>query len=172
MLNFEFGLIFKLIQHSKFNIQHSKLILRCCSPVVLVILRVFAVGFHFFIAADLVGAFLAGNFREVDIVFHAGAVDHFDPRQVFADGMVGQVGVAERAEYIDMLALIQPEGMVHQDFIITQLRVEQDDAALAVSSPGRQDHLIMRLEMPAAIRTKEIVCFHYGWIVGIKIDKI
>jgi hypothetical protein len=52
--------------------------------------------------------------------------------------------------------------MMSDDIVFAELRVEQDQAALTRLFAGCKDDLGMGHKVPAAIRTKKIVCFH-GW---------
>jgi len=147
-------------QNSELRTQNSELIPWSCSPVVLIVFCVFAEFLNLLIAADLVGTFFAKDLRKVDIRLATLFIDHFYSCQVFTDRVIGKVGVAERAEQVDMLAFLQAEGMMDDHIILTQLRVEKDDAALAAFLPGRKDYFGMGHQVPAAVWTKKIVCFH------------
>jgi hypothetical protein len=76
------------------------------------------------------------------------------------NGVVGQVGMAERAEYINMLTILQAKGLVKEDIVLAQLWIEQDEPSFAGFFPGGEDDFIVRFQLAAAIWAKEIVFFH------------
>jgi hypothetical protein len=140
------------------------LILRFCSPEVLVVSSIIPEGFDFFIFTNFISAFFTHNFGKVNIILQPGGIYHLDPGQVFTYSMISKIGMTQGTKHVKVLTYIQSKGMMDYNVIFPKSGTEQDYSPFTGSFAGRQDHLRMRHQMATAIWTEKIDCFHNSGI--------